>query len=193
MATIRETGAAGIQRASAWAVGTREVVYMAIGAALYGVLGWATSFLKIPGPFNTAIRPAVAIPMFFGAVFGPWVGFFTGFVGNVIIDLISGYGFSWNWSLGNGLLGLISGLAFVQAKAAGEDLPKIQWALIWSVIGVLVAFLFSSVTDIWAYATPAQEIPAEYLGVIVPNIIAGVILVPILYYAYRQTQERSGR
>src|SRR5690349_17836253 len=94
-------------RASAWAVGTRQVVFMAIGAALYGVLGWVTSFLRIPGPFNSQIRPAVVIPMFFGAIFGPWVGFFTGFVGNVIIDLLSGYGFSWNWSLGNGLLGLI--------------------------------------------------------------------------------------
>src|SRR5690349_23343083 len=96
-----------VRRASAWAVGTREVVFMAIGAALYGVLGWVTSFLRIPGPFNSQIRPAVVIPMFFGAIFGPWVGFFTGFVGNVIIDLLSGYGFSWNWSLGNGLLGLI--------------------------------------------------------------------------------------
>ena len=189
MATLTRTAA----RASAWAVGTREVVYMAIGAALYGVLGWATSFLRIPGPFNTSIRPAVAIPMLFGAIFGPWVGFFTGFVGNVIIDLVSGYGFSWNWSLGNGLLGLIAGLAFVRARAQREELPTLSSALIWSLVGVLVAFLFSSVTDIWAYQLAPAEVPAEYFGVIVPNIIAGAILVPILYIAYKQVQERSGR
>jgi len=29
--------------------------------------------------------------------------------------------------------------------------------------------------------------------VVIPNIIAGAILVPILYIAYKQVQERSGR
>ena len=79
MATLTRSA----QRASAWAVGTRQVVFMAIGAALYGVLGWATSFLRIPGPFNTSIRPAVVIPMFFGAIFGGMlVGvLLVGFVG----------------------------------------------------------------------------------------------------------------
>ncbi|NJM07083.1 hypothetical protein HC891_14260 [Candidatus Gracilibacteria bacterium] len=126
-------------RASAWAVSTRSIVYMAIGAALYGVLGWATSFLRIPGPFNSQIRPAIVIPMFFGALFGPWVGFFAGFVGNIIIDLIAGYGFSWNWSLANGLLGLISGLAF--ARARGEELPSLTQVLLFAIGGNLIAFL----------------------------------------------------
>ena len=179
------------RRTSPWSVGTREVVFMAIGAALYGVLGWATSFLRIPGPFNSQIRPAVVIPMFFGAIFGPWVGCFSGFVGNVIIDLLSGYGFSWNWSLGNGLLGLIAGLAF--ARARGAELPSLKSILLWSLIGTLLAFLFSSVTDIWVYQTEPGLVPLQYVQVIVPNIIAGAILLPILYVAYRQVQERSGR
>ncbi|MFL5803215.1 MAG: ECF transporter S component [Roseiflexaceae bacterium] len=188
MATISR-GIGG--RASAWAVGTRQVVFMAIGAALYGVLGWATAIARLPGPFNISVRPAVVIPMFFGAIFGPWVGFFTGFVGNIIIDLLSGYGFSWNWSLGNGLLGLIAGLAFVRAQ--GAELPSLKSAVLWSVIGTLIAFLFSSVTDIWVYQTAPAEIPAEYITVVIPDLIFGIILVPILYIAYQQLQERSGR
>src|SRR6476646_7491437 len=103
------------QKAGPWAVGTREVVYMAIGAALYGLFSFATAAVRIPGPFNSSIRPGVAIPLFFGAVFGPVVGFFSGFVGNIIGDLLSGYGFSWNWSLGNGLMGLVAGLAVLYA------------------------------------------------------------------------------
>ena len=178
-------------RASAWAVGTRQVVFMAIGAALYGVLGWATAIARIPGPFNISARPAIVFPMIFGALFGPWVGFFTGFVGNVIIDLLSGYGFSWNWSLGNGLLGLIAGLAFVQLRR--EELPSLKSVLIWSLVGTLLAFLFSSVTDIWVYQTEPGMVPLQYVQVIIPNIIAGAILLPILYVAYKQVQERSGR
>jgi energy-coupling factor transport system substrate-specific component len=180
-----------IGRANAWTVQTREVVFMAIGAALYGVLGWATSFLRIPGPFNSSIRPAVVIPMFFGAIFGPWVGLFTGFAGNVIIDLLSGYGFSWNWSLGNGLLGLIAGFAF--ARARGDELPSLKSVLLWSAIGVLLAFLFSSVTDIWVYDTEPALVPLQYVQVIVPNLIAGAILLPLLYTAYKQVEARSGR
>jgi energy-coupling factor transport system substrate-specific component len=166
---------------------------MAIGAALYGVLGWATAVARIPGPFNVSVRPAVVIPMFFGAIFGPWVGFFTGFVGNVIIDLLSGYGFSWNWSLGNGLLGLIAGMAFVRAREGGLELPSLKAALTWSAIGTALAFLFSSVTDIWVYQTAPAEIPLEYVTVVIPNLIAGAILLPLLYAAYKQVQERSGR
>ena len=180
-----------IGKSTAWQIRTREIVYMAIGAALYGVLGWVTSFVRIPGPFNSQIRPAIVIPMFFGAIFGPWVGFFAGFAGNVIIDLISGYGFSWNWSLANGLLGLISG--FAAARARGEELPSLREVLLWAIAGNLIAFLFASVTDIWVYGTEPGLVPLQYVTVIVPNLIAGIVLVPLLYTAYKQVSERSGR
>ena len=86
---------------------------------------------------------------------------------------------------------LIAGLAFVRAR--GGELPSLRAALTWSVIGVLLAFLFSSVTDIWVYQTEPALIPTEYFGVIVPNLIAGIILLPILYTAYKQVEARSGR
>jgi energy-coupling factor transport system substrate-specific component len=173
-----------------WSFETRQAVFSGIGAALYGVLGYATSFLRIPGPFNSSIRPAVVLPILFGAFFGPWVGFITGVAGNIIIDLLSGYGFSWNWSLGNGLLGLIAGLAFVRSET---ELPSLKDTLIWAIVANLVAFLFSSVTDIWVYATEPGMVPTQYVTVIVPNLIAIAVLVPLLYIAYQQIQERSGR
>ena len=178
-------------RGNAWGVGTREVVFMAIGAALYGVLGWATAIARLPGQVNVSARPAVAILMLFGGVFVPVVGFFTGLVGNIIIDLLSGYGFSWNWSLANGLVGLIAGLAFAQAR--GDDLPSLRSILTWSIIGVLTAFLFSSISDIWVYGTEPGLVPLQYIQVVGPNILFGVILVPLLYAAYRSMTERSGR
>ena len=69
------------------------------------------SFL-IPGTANVSVRPAFALVTFFGFAFGPIVGFFTGFVGNAIADQISGWGLltSWNWSLANGLAGLLAGV-----------------------------------------------------------------------------------
>ena len=73
------------QKKSLWKFGTREVVNSAIGAALYGILAFATNFLQLPSAGNVAFRPGVAIPLFFGVAFGPWVGFLTGFVGDMLV------------------------------------------------------------------------------------------------------------
>src|SRR5258705_10861851 len=96
---------------SLWIVDSRTIVYAAIGAALYGVLG-LFDFL-LPGTTNIAIRPAFGLVTFFGFAFGPITGFFTGFVGNAITDQLHNYGFLtyWNWSLANGLAGFVAGLA----------------------------------------------------------------------------------
>jgi len=98
-----------------WQVGTREVVYMAIGAALYAVFSYlfnGTVFV-VPSVSQVALRPAIVIPMFFGYTFGPVVGFFSGAVGNMFGDALTGFGLSPQWSIGNGLVGLIAGLALL--------------------------------------------------------------------------------
>lgn len=100
-----------------WEVGTRQVVYMAIGAALFAVFSYlfnGTVFV-VPSVSQVALRPAIAIPMFFGYAFGPVVGFFTGAVGNMFGDALTGFGLSPQWSVGNGLVGLISGMVWLFA------------------------------------------------------------------------------
>jgi hypothetical protein len=98
-----------------WEVGTRQVVYMAIGAALFAIFSYlfnGTVFV-VPSVSQVALRPAIAIPMFFGYAFGPVVGFFTGAVGNMFGDALTGFGLSPQWSVGNGLVGFIAGLAWL--------------------------------------------------------------------------------
>jgi uncharacterized membrane protein len=97
----------------AWRVGTREVVYMAIGAALYAVFSYLFNgtVFAVPSVSQVALRPAISIPMFFGYAFGPVVGFFSGAVGNMFGDALTGFGLSPQWSLGNGLIGMVSGMA----------------------------------------------------------------------------------
>jgi hypothetical protein len=98
-----------------WEVGTREVVYMAIGAALYAIFSYlfnGTVFV-VPSISQVSLRPAIAIPMFFGYAFGPVVGFFTGAVGNMVGDALTGFGLSPQWSVGNGLVGMIAGMVYL--------------------------------------------------------------------------------
>lgn len=118
---------------TAWVIGTREVVYMAIGAALYAVFSYlfnGTVFV-VPSVSQVALRPAIAIPMFFGYVFGPVVGFFSGAVGNMFGDALTGFGLSPQWSVGNGLIGMISGMAalYVDKKKSMNAVLSISAAL----------------------------------------------------------------
>lgn len=108
----------------AWQIGTREVVYMAIGAALYGVFSYlfnGTVFV-VPSVSQVALRPAIVFPVFFGYVFGPAVGFFTGAVGNILGDFLTGWGVFPAWDIGNGLVGLVAGLPVVLGRERALNL-----------------------------------------------------------------------
>jgi uncharacterized membrane protein len=129
------------QANKAWEVGTREVVWMAIGAALYAVLSWlfnGTVFV-VPSLSQVSLRPAIAIPMFFGFAFGPVVGFFTGAVGNMFGDALTGFGLSPQWSIGNGLIGFVSGMwmLFADKKKSMDTVFYVSAAL-----AVLTALFF---------------------------------------------------
>ncbi len=179
---------------SVWVFGTREVVYAAIGAALYGVLSWVTNFIPLPAAGNITFRPAAAIPLFFGVVFGPWVGFISGAVGNLIGDFISGWGFWWSWDLGNGIMGLIPGLAALAGAASYKDRDVIIKAEIFVVIGVLVGMLVPSLLEIPLTGVDlTTAIGGYFVPAAIGNIVVGLILVPILMVAYDAIASRSGR
>jgi uncharacterized membrane protein len=118
-----------------WQVGTREVVYMALGAALYGLLSWAFNAVPVPAVGNVSLRPTIVIPIFFGFAFGPVVGFFTGFMGNVLGDALTGWGVYPVWDIANGLVGLIPGLVFM-FKEKRKSLNTLMWV---GVAGLVIA------------------------------------------------------
>ncbi|MDQ2717888.1 MAG: ECF transporter S component [Chloroflexota bacterium] len=183
-------------RRSIWAVGVRQVVYMALGAALYGGLSYLTNFLQLPSVGNVSIRPAIVIPLFFGAVFGPIVGLFTGGIGNFIGDLISGYGVYWNWDLGNGLIGFVAGLALYSTFGSYfgryHNPRLITFAEVFSVLGVLVGIGFAAYTDIWVSKLNFAGATSEFVPAVISDLIFGLILLPILLVAYNAAVGRRG-
>jgi energy-coupling factor transport system substrate-specific component len=132
-----------------WEVGTRQVVYMAIGAALYAVFSYLFNgtVFAIPSLSQVALRPAIAFPMFFGFAFGPVVGFFTGAVGNMFGDALTGFGLSPQWSIGNGLVGFVAGLVFLfpDKKKSMDAVLYISGAL--AVLAVVLFFFNRDVTN----------------------------------------------
>jgi len=173
--------------------GTREVVFAALGAALYGVLSWATNMLALPAAGNIALRPAVCIPIFFGIVFGPWVGLISGLVGNIIGDALSGWGFWIWWDIGNGLMGMLPGFA-AQMITSYRDAKSLVIADVFVILGVVVGIGFASLSEIFV---SGLDFATAFGGYFVPaaltNIINGIILVPILMVAYDAIVARTGR
>lgn len=174
-----------------WGISVRKVVYMALGAALYGLLSVPTNFLQLPG--NVSIRPAIVIPLFFGAVFGPWVGLFSGGVGNFIGDLVSGYGVYWNWDVGNGLIGFIAGLAMYITWGRYNNTRLIVIGEIFAAVGIVVGLASSAFSDIVVSQTTASAASATYVSALIPDLILGLILLPILLVAYNAAMARYGR
>jgi hypothetical protein len=172
-----------------WEVGTREVVYMAIGAALYAIFSYVfngTVFV-VPSVSQVALRPAIAIPMFFGYTFGPAVGFFTGAVGNMFGDALTGFGLSPQWSVGNGLVGMIAGMAWLFS----DKKKSINTILIISAVLAAIAAILYIVNQSeknLVFFDPANNIfgdaPISPLAGI--SIIVGFLLVLAVRFIFGQ-------
>jgi uncharacterized membrane protein len=180
------------RRDAMWEVTTRVIVYAAIGAALYGIAGLFS--FPIPGTANVTIRPAFALVTFFGFAFGPIVGFFTGFVGNAIVDQLSFGGLFqyWNWSLANGFAGLLAGVFGVWLARSIPN--RLVLAAVATAVAVVVGFLFVF-TDIWLGTADdfGVALGSNYIPVVIANLIAGVILTPILVAAWEPVKDSLGR
>jgi energy-coupling factor transport system substrate-specific component len=172
-----------------WEVGTREVVYMSIGAALYAIISYlfnGTVFF-VPSLSQVSLRPAIAIPMFFGYAFGPVVGFFTGVVGNTVGDALTGFGFSPQWSVGNGLVGLIAGMVYLFSnKKRSMDTVLV----ISGVLAVLATALFFLNRDNpnMLFFDPGNNIFGDqqisiFAGI---SIVVGFILVLAVRFLFNQ-------
>ena len=184
-----------MDRNTLWSVDSRTIVYSAIGAALYGVL---VGLFKVPLPGTTAVdvRPAFALVPFFGFAFGPVAGFFTGLVGNMIGDQISGWGAltSYNWSLANGAAGLLAGLAplYLAGWLNGSIGRKAAAGAVAGAVGVVIGFLIVF-SDIVKDGLDFNAALGEYVPAVVGDLVATIILVPILVYAWEPVRERLGR
>ncbi|HET9085881.1 MAG TPA: ECF transporter S component [Candidatus Limnocylindrales bacterium] len=185
---------ATLNRDNLWEVTSRTIVYSAIGAALYGIL--LVAQIPIPGS-TVSVRPAFALVPFFGYAFGPIVGFFTGTVGNAIGDQISGWGAltSWNWSLANGFVGLIAGLAplYLSRWTNGSLRDRAIGGAVAGAIAVVIGFLFVFTDAILQGMDVATIFTTLYLPVIIGDLIGTIILVPILVYAWEPVKAQLGR
>lgn len=191
-----EESASGGERSSfSWGIGVRQVVYIALGIALYAILSIIFNLIQLPNAAGGAIslRPGIVIPLFFGVFFGPVVGFLVGGVGNVLGDLISYHSFYWNWDLGNALIGGIAGFAPLLTFARYRKARNIVIAEIFSVVAIAIGIGFAAYTDIWVSQNSLGAATSEFITAGIPDAINGLILLPIIIVAYNAAVRGRGR
>jgi hypothetical protein len=164
-----------------WLVGTREVVYMAIGAALYAIFSYIFngSVFVVPSVSQVSLRPAICIPMFFGYAFGPSVGFFTGAVGNMFGDALTGFGLSPQWSVGNGLIGMIAGMVFLFKDKKRSMEAVLIIGLVLTAITTVVYFVNRTIPNMMFF-DPNQNIFGDQQITLFAGLSALVGLILVL-------------
>lgn len=171
----------------------KTVVATGIGAALFIIVG---TLINIPTPIpNTNIQLQYAVIALFAVIYGPTVGFFSGFIGHALKDALQ-YGSPWwTWVLVSGLIGLAIGL--LAKKINIEKSPLTVKDYVWfnavQIIANVVGWaLIAPYGDILIYSEPASKVFAQGILSAVINSLTIAIGGSLLLAVYSKTRTQSG-
>lgn len=177
-----------MQKKSVWQVilgdwNTKTVVGVAIGAALFGVL-MVYGGVKVFS--NTQLTTAMLVPVIVGALFGPVPALVACFFGNVIADLIGGWGFWFDWSIGNGVLGFLVGLLPLYGADINKGIFNVKHAVIFAIIAILGnALAFGVVTPIFTLLLYGGELTITFMQSLTGGLSNVAVLtllgIPLLF------------
>jgi len=158
---------------------TRLIVLVAVTAAVYSALMLPFKLITII-PGYTELRPGVAIPTVFSALFGPasaWGGAFGNIVGDYLGGML-GWG-SLFGLLGNFFLGYIP---YRIAKPKNYQIKPGIWETVQIVLACALASIVCGVVVGWGLDL-LGILPFATLGniIIINNIIFTCLLTPIFY------------
>lgn len=169
-------------------ISIKTVVATGIGAALFVVVGLVINIPTfVP---NTSIQLQYAVQALLAVVFGPFAGFFSGFIGHAIKDSVT-YGAWWSWIIASGVFGLIIGVFKSRFRVeegvfTGKDI--LLFNVIQVVANVICWGLVAPVLDIVIYKEPVEKLFAQGLMAGIVNSITVAIGGTILLAVYAKTQ-----
>ena len=164
---------------------TKSIVTMGLGAALYGVL---MVYGAVPIFTNTNLSFAMIVPVFVGCLFGPLPAMITCGVGNVIADLIGGWGIWFDWSIGNAVMGLFVGMLPLYGADIANGVFKVKHAVIYAILCVVGNMLaFGVVTPIFSTTLYGQDLNITLMQAVFATagntlvlVVAGIPILVLL-------------
>lgn len=162
---------------------TKTIVGIALGAALFGVL---MNYGSIKVTTNTNFSTAFIVPVIVGALFGPVPAMLSAGLGNVVADTLGGWGYWWDWSAGNAIIGLLIGLLPLYGANIEKGIFKVKHAVIYVVIAVLGnALAFGLITPVLTKLFYGGELTVTYIqaqaAVIANATVLIVVGLPVLF------------
>jgi len=172
---------------------TVTLVSVAIGAALFGVL---MVYASIPVFTNTQLTLAMVVPVVVGGLFGPLPAFATLLLGNVVADLIGGWGFWFDWSIGNGVLGLFVGALPLYGAKINEGIFKVKHAIIYAILAIVGnAVAFGIVTPVFTTLFYSADLEITFLQSFASGISNTAVLIivgiPVLTLLANRNKKRG--
>ena len=156
---------------------TKTVVGVAIGAALFGVL---MVFGSIKVFTNTNLTTAMLVSVIVGAMFGPLPAMVAAGVGNVLADLIGGWGMWFDWSIGNAFLGLFVGALPLYGAKIEEGIFNVKHMIIYIIMCVLGnALAFGVITPIFSTIIYGSELTITLMQSLAGSISNCAVLIII--------------
>lgn len=170
----------------------QKVVATGIGAALFVVIGL---LVNIPTPLpNTSIQFQYGIQALLAVIYGPVVGFLSGFIGHTLKDALQ-YGPWWSWILASGLFGGLVGLIKPLLKLETGKLT-FKGLLIFNLVQVAANFLLwaglAPFLDVWFYEEPANKAYAQGVLAAVVNAVTVALIGTALLKIYSRRQVQAG-
>ena len=155
---------------------------------LYGLANFLSGMFYLPGCTFAELRPQVALPMFIGILYGPVGGFFCGSLGDMFGYSVAGKGpfFAIHWSLANGLMGLIPGLAKYFGARQVDSIFSFVKLLILLLLAASLPFAFSTGVECRLGLMPFhQALFRLFLPIFITDTLWAFILIPPMMQAAR--------
>ncbi len=126
----------------------RIVIYIFCGI-IYGFFNYISGKINLPGCSFIELRPQVALPMFIGFLYGPLAGFVVGTLGDRLGYTFQGLSMfhAWNWSIGNGFIGMIPGFINYRKTKYIKTLLDFQFMAILIILASSLPIFFASFID----------------------------------------------
>ncbi len=162
---------------------TKTIVGVAVGAALFAVL---MNFGGIKVTTNTSLTSAYIVPAIVGALFGPLPAALAAGLGNVLADLIGGWGFWFDWSLGNFVCGYFAGLFGAFGADIEDGKFAVKDAIIYAVLCIVGCALgFGVVTPVLTYAWYSSELTITWIqasaAIVSDASVLIIVGIPLLF------------
>lgn len=168
----------------------KTVVAIGVGAALFVVIG----LISIPTPVpNTYIQLQYAVQALLSLIFGPFAGFFVGFIGHAVKDAMTSAPW-WSWIIASGVFGLIVGFfknrfRIQEGQFTSKDI--VFFNIVQVVANVICWGLVAPALDIVIYKEPIEKLFAQGTVAGLVNALTVGIGGTLLLIAYAKSQVKQ--